>query len=152
MSEAVPVRLSLPEKVALALRVWRSYVVVLVSLRRAPLARLAQELGEEPVDAERRPPELLSHAVARCLRVGRYQPRCLITSLVLFKLLREQGDRPELVIGLHVHAVDHRAHAWIEIDGRDVGPPPGSRGHEPLARYGPAALTARSTPAARPTP
>jgi Transglutaminase-like superfamily len=125
----------MPAKAALALRVWRSYVVVMLSVKRTPLARLTRGLGRNGGGATRRPPELLSHAVGRSLRIGRHQPRCLVTSLVLFKLLREQGDDPELVIGLPEHAVDHLAHAWIELEGRDVGPPPGQGRHVPLARY-----------------
>jgi hypothetical protein len=54
----------------------------------------------------------------------------------LFRLLREQGDPAELVIGLPDAAADHEAHAWVEVDGRDVGPPPGRGQHEPLARFG----------------
>jgi hypothetical protein len=54
--------------------------------------------------------------------------------LVLFRLLREQGEQAELVIGLLPNAPNQRAHAWVELDGRDVGPPPGRFGHEEMAR------------------
>ena len=53
---------------------------------------------------------------------------------MLFRLLREQGDDVELVIGLPEEAADERAHAWVELHGRDVGPPPGRAGHEEMAR------------------
>jgi hypothetical protein len=66
--------------------------------------------------------------------VGRHRPRCLINALVLFRLLREQGEAAILVIGLPEVATDERAHAWVEVDGRDVGPPPGGRGYRELAR------------------
>jgi Transglutaminase-like superfamily len=53
----------------------------------------------------------------------------------LFKLLKAEGVNAELVIGLPASPESHIAHAWVEIDGRDVGPPPGRRNHEELARY-----------------
>jgi Transglutaminase-like superfamily len=58
----------------------------------------------------------------------------LINALVLYRLLREQGDPVELVIGLPEQAADERAHAWVELEGRDVGPPPGRAGHSEMAR------------------
>lgn len=151
MSSARQVRLSPAAKAVLALRVWRSFLVVLVSMKNAPLQRLTRTLGGGSTRGRSYPPELLSHAVARSLRIGGRQPRCLITSLVLFKLLREQGDEPELVIGLPKQAPDHRAHAWIELHGRDVGPPPGGKRHAPLARYGPTGVSVPSTHDAPPT-
>ncbi len=135
MSSRPESRLSLPAKVVLALRVWHSYLLVRRSVKKMPLARLARELSGTKASLPHYAPELLSHAVARSLRVGRYQPRCLITSLVLFRILREQGDEPVLVIGLPPEGVDHRAHAWVEIDTRDVGPPPGKGRHIALARF-----------------
>jgi hypothetical protein len=41
-----------------------------------------------------------------------------------------------LVIGLPREAITKDAHAWVELDGTDVGPPPGRAGHEPMARFG----------------
>jgi hypothetical protein len=55
--------------------------------------------------------------------------------LVLYRLLKEQGDEPELVIGLSEHLTDHLAHAWIELEGIDIGPRPGRDGHHELARF-----------------
>jgi hypothetical protein len=55
---------------------------------------------------------------------------------VLFTLLRRRGSQAELVIGLPENASTHEAHAWVELDGRDVGPPPGQNGHVQLARFG----------------
>jgi hypothetical protein len=76
----------------------------------------------------------LSSAVHKSLRLGNRRPRCLVNALVLFRLLREQGEQAELVIGLLPNAPNQRAHAWVELDGRDVGPPPGRFGHEEMAR------------------
>ena len=72
----------------------------------------------------------------RSLRIGGIRPRCLYNALVLYRLLREQGDQAVLVIGLPPTAANEEAHAWVELSGYDVGPPPGRNGHEPLARFG----------------
>jgi hypothetical protein len=69
------------------------------------------------------------------LRVGRYQPRCLITALVHYRMLAEQGQPAEMAIGLPATALSKDAHAWIEIGGTDVGPPPGRGHHLALAHY-----------------
>lgn len=136
MSEAVT-RMSGPAKLGLALRIWSWFGRVLLGVKREPLPRFVA--GLRP--AARRPgpsidPVRLGRIVARLLRVGPWRARCLFTSLVLYRLLLEQGDRPQLVIGLPREPRDKDAHAWIELDGRDVGPPPGKSHHQELARYG----------------
>ncbi len=128
--------LPLPAKGRLAARILRSFVLVRARLRREPLPRLVARLGGPRRPPPRRhAPDRLSRAVDRTLRVGSRQPTCLVSSLVLFDLLREQGDGAELVVGLPEDAVTEAAHAWVEIGGRDVGPPPGRGTHEPLARF-----------------
>ncbi len=135
MSDA-RVHLSAPAKTMLYLRLWASLAVVWVTLRRMPLPEAVAYLGR--VGEPRRPrlsPKRYGAIVGRALHVGRWRPRCLFSALVLFRALRRQGDDVQLVIGLPIEAVDHEAHAWVEIDGHDVGPPPGRGVHEPLARY-----------------
>ena len=122
-------------KVRLALRVWRSYVRVKRGKRRTPLPAFVGELSRAGVRADRHPAALLSLAVHRSLQLGPLRPRCLTSALVLFRLLHEQGDDAELVIGLPPDARDHAAHAWVEMAGRDVGPPPGRGRHVAIARY-----------------
>lgn len=128
-------RLGLGPKVRLALRVWSAYVRVRIGLRRTPLPALVRELGRSAVAAQPRKPALLSLAVHRTLNLGPLRPRCLTRSLVLYRLLREQGEEAEVVIGLPELAHDHAAHAWVEVGGRDIGPPPGRGDHAPMARY-----------------
>lgn len=125
--------LDLRAKARLFVRVWITYARVRRGLRRAPLPVFVRELGEAPVGARRHPPLLLSVAVHRSLRALR--PRCLTGALVLYRLLHEQGDPAELVIGLPPDATDHAAHAWVELAGRDVGPPPGRGTHTQMARF-----------------
>ncbi len=122
-------------KARLALRVVRSYLLVRWSINRKPLPVFVREFGQAAVRPDRHQPALLSRAVDRTLRLGPYRPRCLTTSLVLYRLLREQGEDVQLVIGLPFDALDHTAHAWIERDGVDLGPPPGRGRHSPIARF-----------------
>lgn len=137
MSEPEPAddRLALQPKIRLALHVWRSYARVRIGLRRAPLPAFVRELGATDMRGDPHSPALLSLAVHRSLHLGPLRPRCLTSSLVLYRLLREQGARPELVIGLPPDARDHAAHAWVELDERDVGPPPGRGRHSEIARF-----------------
>lgn len=131
-----PSHLSVPAKLGLALRVWSRYAAIRLTVRRKPLPELVAKLSHPArLAATRHPPARLSRAVDRALRVGRHHPTCLVNSLVLFRLLREQGDDAELVIGLPADARNRIAHAWVEIDGQDVGPAPGRGRHEPLARF-----------------
>jgi hypothetical protein len=134
-----PTRAPLPltDKVALAADVWMTYARVRRMVRRHPLPEVIDRLTRQidrrdiPVDAKR-----LGRIVHKVTRVGPWSPRCLYTALVLYRLLLERGDTPELVIGLPRSPRTKTAHAWVELDGVDVGPPPGSRGHAALARYG----------------
>ena len=132
-----PRRLSLLGKVRLAARVWLRFARVRRAVDREPLPAFVSELGGTGRSSPRsaHAPATLSTAVHRSLRIGRRRPRCLINALVLFRLLREQGEAAELVIGLPEAARDHRAHAWVELAGRDVGPPPGRTGHREVARF-----------------
>jgi len=128
--------LSLRAKAGLAVRIWVLLARVLVGLRREPLPALVARLGRAPAQpGQRFAPDRLSRAVDRSLRVGGRRPRCLVNALVLYRLLREQGDDAELVVGLPARPVDKDAHAWVELGGVDVGPPPGRSGHEELARF-----------------
>lgn len=131
-------RLSLATKIGLVLTAWYWFLRVHLLLRTHTLPRVVERLrpaatvGEKPQLNPRR----LGRIVGKSLRLRDKQARCLIGSLVLYRMLLEQGTPAELVIGLPADARDHLAHAWIEVDGIDVGPPPGRYGHEPIARYG----------------
>jgi hypothetical protein len=127
--------LSLGAKTGLALRIWSLYPRVLVGLRRQELPAYVARLGTPGGRRAPLAPDRLSRAVDRSLRVGSRQPRCLVSALVLYRLLREQGDAAELVIGLPETPADKEAHAWVELGGVDVGPPPGRGTHEELARF-----------------
>jgi transglutaminase superfamily protein len=127
--------LSRRAKAGLALRIWALYPRVLVGLRREQLPAFVARLGATGRRRAPHAPDRLARAVDRSLRLGSRQPRCLVGALVLYRLLREQGDEPELVIGLPQTPADKDAHAWVELAGVDVGPPPGRGTHEELARF-----------------
>jgi hypothetical protein len=124
-------------KIVLATRIWRRYIVVRVLLPREPLPELIRRFGRRPPQDRRHlSPQVLSRAVHRALQLRRRRPTCLVSSLVLFWILREQGDPAELVIGLPHVPRSKDAHAWVEVDRVDVGPPPGRGTHRPMARFG----------------
>lgn len=125
---------SIVARLQLLWRIWRTAAFVGWELRHRPVGQVATELAL-PVGREPRPVSLLNRAISRGLRFGPWQPRCLIRALVLYHLLRAQGDAAELVIGLHQELPTPRAHAWVELNGQDVGPPPGSRGYAELSRF-----------------
>lgn len=139
-------RLPLVARLRLGVRIWTTFVRVWWSMRRRPVAVVVVALAAGPttrVPAGRTlPPGRLAWAVHRALRAGSHRPRCLLASLVLYRLLHEQGTGAVVVIGRLPDAPDQRAHAWVEVDGRDVGPPPGRGRHLPLARYGRSGVTA----------
>ena len=129
-----PVPVGRLERVALLLRVWTLAARIQLALARHPVAVVADAVGRIG-DERPKPIRLLNRAVSRGLRVGDLQPRCLTRSLVLYALLRSQGDPAELVIGLKAEPGTADAHAWVELRGEDVGPLPGSRGYRAMARY-----------------
>ena len=121
-------------RIRLLARVWVTATSVVIGVRRDRLPDLIARLGT-PAVRRPVPPSLLSRAVSRGLRIGPWQPRCLIRALVLYRLLRAQGDPAVLVIGLAAASPSTEAHAWVELEGRDIGPAPGANGHRALARY-----------------
>lgn len=129
-------RLSATERLRLAVRILRTYAEVHRRLPREPLPRLAATFGDvTPKVSDPIPPRQLAWAIDRTLRIGSHRPRCIFNALVMYRLLREQGDPAVLVIGLPREAVNKDAHAWVELEGTDVGPPPGRAGHEAMARF-----------------
>jgi Transglutaminase-like superfamily len=128
--------LSWPRKLALAGRIWRSLLGIELGLRRHGLVPVVDGLSLVRHSVAPLPARRWSGIVSRTLRAGPYRPRCLIQALVLFQLLRAQGEPAQLVIGLPQDGADSMAHAWVEVDGIDVGPAPGRDRHEELARYG----------------
>lgn len=118
--------------------VWRSYLRVRWELARAPLPAAVSRIGTVRVTRARHPRAAAwSRYVPAALRHGPHRPRCLLEALTLYRLLVRAGHSPELVIGLPTTPTNHIAHAWVELDGVDLGPSPG-RSHEALTRFAPA--------------
>ena len=123
-------------RLSLGLRVHTTHARVQLGLRRHPLPQLVRRLGVDPSPRDGLlPARELGRFVHRRLRFGSRQPRCLALALVHLRLLVEEGHAPVLVIGLPAEPDDHSAHAWVELDGVDVGPPPGGTGHASLVHY-----------------
>jgi hypothetical protein len=120
-----------------ALRSWWLVLAIWVGLRRHPLPEVVARLERPARPARHRfAPPRLGRTVGRILEVGPCRPRCLFRALVLYRLLRCQGEPVEVVLGLAVAIEGKDAHAWVEWAGNDVGPPPGAGRHVELARYG----------------
>lgn len=130
------IRLRFAQKVVLAIRVLvlAGYVTIATRIRSLPrvVATLADSSGGSRLGLG---PVQVGRIVTTTLTIGRRRPRCLIAALVAFRLCRVEGHPVELVIGLPKHPTDKDAHAWLEMAGADVGPPPGRLGHVELARY-----------------
>lgn len=121
----------------LATRIWWRYATVKVLLARRrslpdTIEALRSRSPASPIDQE---PRQLGRSVVRALTVGGIQPRCLTLALIHMSLLNDNGTPGHLVIGLPADAHSPRAHAWIEVDGVDIGPPPGRHGHQEMVRY-----------------
>ena len=128
---------------ALVVHIWGTTASMQWRVARTPLPLLVHRLevrGESSKGwlsaAGGLGPVRLGRAIDRWGRFGPWQPRCIVKALVLHTLLCEQGVAACVVVGLPSKARDHRAHAWVECKGADVGPPPGRMGHAELARYG----------------
>lgn len=129
--------LSLATRVGLGLLVLHDLLVVSVGLRRRRLPDLVRALRGRPLLRTRAlEPRRLGKIVHRILSPGAYEPRCLVSSLVFLRMLRRQGTAADVVIGLPPEPATHETHAWVEVDGREVGPPPGRLGHREMARFG----------------
>lgn len=122
-------------KAWIAARAWFWFLTVRLWLRGGDLPDVVTRLGRVSRSRRPVPPVKLGRGVFRALRLGPLHPRCLSNALVLYRLLREQGEQAEIVIGLPTEARSTDAHAWVEIDGVDVGPPPGRGAHQELARF-----------------
>lgn len=81
------------------------------------------------LDGDRRAPigtgsdervEALAAAMRVAARLHPRRPQCLVRSLALWSLLRDQGCPAMLRIGTRLHAGTLRAHAWVELDGQVI--------------------------------
>lgn len=126
------------DAVRLVSAIWRHLLTVQWLLRRQPLSEIVSRLSRADGPPQRGRNAIdMGRAIGKSTAVGPFRPRCLPIALVHYRMLVEQGRRPLLVIGIPEAAENHDAHAWVELDGFDVGPPPGRQGRAVLARYGP---------------
>lgn len=131
-------RWHLAARVTLGFRVYSTFLVVVYRLRirRLQLPVAVSKAVQSPrLTLPRGTPVNLGFTIHRLLSVGRFQPRCLTLALVHFTLLTRVGLEPALLVGLP-RSDSSDAHAWVELGGIDVGPPPGRDGSTELARFG----------------
>ena len=106
------------------LRAWLSLLWVDLGLRWLPFPRLQRwaqyapgKTGREDRTRGRRLAGLVSTAARHHL----YPMTCLRRSLVLQRMLRQEGFAAELCIGVRKEDGGLQAHAWVEVDGEPVG-------------------------------
>ena len=122
-------------RVRLAIVVAFRYLRVRLDLPRVALPELVARYSRTPRHPQRYPVHTLRRAVDRLLVLPGRPLRCLPRALVLYSLVVEQDQNPRLVVGLPEAGDSNRAHAWVEIDGVDVGPSPGRADHQPMVAY-----------------
>ncbi len=124
------------DRIRLARRVIGCYVTVRLLLARHPLPDVVEILAERgrpsntPIEVTR-----LRRAVDRLLVSPGRALKCLPRALVFYSMLVEEGHDARIAIGLPEVSPSIDAHAWVEVDGVDVGPSPGRDGHVPMVRY-----------------
>lgn len=122
-------------KLRLAVLIAARYIRVRLDLARYPLPELVARYSRRAPSPRAYPMPMLRRGVDRLLVLPGRPMRCLPRALVLYSLLVEQEQDPRLVVGLPKLAKSVRAHAWVEIDGIDVGPSPGQNGHQAVSAY-----------------
>ena len=105
-------------------RAWLGLLWVDLALRSRPFPQLqawarhpSKPSGKQDLRRGRRLAELVSTAARHHL----YPMTCLRRSLVLQRMLREEGFAADLCIGVRKDKGNLQAHAWVEVDGQPVG-------------------------------
>jgi hypothetical protein len=125
----------LSQKAFLALRIWSLAAIAWWRMRQEPLPDFVRGWSENRGTGSKRSPLKLSAIVDRVLVIGTWRPRCIVRAMVLYRLIVESGLEPDLVIGLPFESNSKDTHAWVEIDGHDLGPWPGRGHHLEMARF-----------------
>ena len=110
-----------PRKLALLLRVLGCATHARLVIRRMNFAAF-MERWTRPLGRRRWDPEELAAATDLGLLAIRRR-RCLMRSLVLYRLLRQAGCPSDLVVGVRPDPKKGiLAHAWLERDGQVIHP------------------------------
>jgi hypothetical protein len=99
---------------------WHSLVLRFQSYHRA--AQTAQCARSQ--QASRHDIDEIVAATEAAARILPGQPRCLVRSLTLFRMLRSRGRQPIMRIGIQYSAQRLVAHAWVQIDDHVIGDRP----------------------------
>jgi hypothetical protein len=120
-------RLGPVDKAWLVWLVLRAYPAAWRQVRRNDLramvehARSTRAMHECPSPDPERSATLLAAATRRTVRLLPSDKRCLVTSLVLLRLLEQHGLKATLVLGVRQQP-EFLAHAWVERDGKALLP------------------------------
>lgn len=134
-------RASYASRAVLGVLVVAEYLRTRRAVDRQPLQLVTRLAHDAPPLAPRWHVKLVSRAVDRLLAPRLWVSdthrsiRCIHRAVVLHRLLVRQGVEATVVVGLPPKAATARAHAWVEVAGAVVGPPPGRRGHREMARF-----------------
>ena len=124
--------------VFLGLRAFFGLVQFEVYLARKSFSLLYEKVRNYPLNNKVAPSpdtiERISTAVDMACIWYWKEALCLQRSATAACLLKRYGVPAHMVIG--AQQMPFKAHAWVEVRGVDVGPPPGRSGHVELARYG----------------
>jgi hypothetical protein len=113
-------RLTVRRKAALVVEVCRAYAYARRELRRTDLPGVVASLRRiEATRSLELSPRRLARVVSRTLCVLPVDSRCLMSSLVLTRLLARRGYPAVFVRGVSPSPT-FAAHAWLECDGRPV--------------------------------
>lgn len=122
-------------KIVLAIRIWALAGLAWWRMKREPLPELVMSWSTTSTTSDSRSPHRVSHVVDRVLSIGRWQPRCIIRALIVYRLVSERGYKPNLVIGMPIESDTKDTHAWVELAGKDMGPWPGRGDLESLVAF-----------------
>ena len=133
------VRLRMHRRVAFAVEVGWSWLVVELSLRRfgfaRTLRRTARHASCRPDAGDRAAASSLVRRVDRVCEAAGIR-NCLRRTLVARSMLQRRGIEPNLRIGTDTTSGILRAHAWLELAGAPVVAA-SALGFEPLPPYAP---------------
>lgn len=86
------------------------------------LERVSAKVTPRAADsAELRAAETLAQLTAIAGRRGAISATCLRQSLLVYCLLRRRGQSPELMLGVRKVDSAFDAHAWVRLQGMDLG-------------------------------
>jgi len=111
-----------------ALRLYARAVLALLRSLLFP-GRELRKLESRLAKVRFSPEDVVLHRTGKCfalLEKARIRPSCLVRSLTLAQVLREEGHDAYLVFGVRSDNGDMEGHCWVVVEGRPVTEAPSS--------------------------